>query len=72
MPSDGWLFSELLLHQIGSAALTIALGVGASTAIFSVTNAVLLQPLPYNHPDNLVEKVPWSACSYTLSCNVYN
>src|SRR3989454_9223588 len=56
--SDARYAVRLLITRPGFSAvaiLTLALGIGATTAIFTVVNAVLLSPLPFRDADRLAE-----------------
>jgi putative ABC transport system permease protein len=54
------------------AALTLALGIGGNAAMFTVVNAVLLRPLPFQHPDAIVALTERAGKLGTLSASWQN
>jgi hypothetical protein len=70
---------RVLLKQPGfalTAIITLALGIGANTAIFSVVNAVLLEPLPFPEPERIMalaegDKTNPNAAPFSMSLPDY-
>ncbi|MGC2816940.1 MAG: ABC transporter permease [Candidatus Acidiferrum sp.] len=70
--------SRMLFKSWGITAIavaTLALGIGANTAIFSVVNTVLLRPLPFQHSDRIVyilEKLPGFSMNIPMNATDFN
>ena len=66
-----------LLRTPGYTALvilTLGLGIGVNTAVFTIVDALVLKPLPYDEPDRLVRVAEWpesTGGNYTVSRAAY-